>query len=111
MATKKRHVKAIIQFRRATEAEWIQLDPVLRLGEPALSTDKNRIKVGVGNKKWSQLTYLDGDDEINYLQLANLPSINEVTLEGDKNSSDLGLQEEMDALLESDIDTILFGGI
>lgn len=111
MATKKRHVKAVIQFRRAKESEWQETNPILRLGEPALSTDKNKIKVGVGDKHWSELDYLTGEIELDYLELANLPSINEVTLMGDKDSSDLGLQEEMDALLESDIDRIIFGGI
>lgn len=111
MATRKRHVKAIIQFRRGTEAEWINVDPVLRLGEPALSIDKNKIKIGVGNKKWSELEYLSDTEAISYLELSNLPSINDITLVGDKNSADLGLQEEMDALLESDIDRIIFGGI
>lgn len=111
MATKRRHIKAVIQFRRATEAEWQTVDPILHLGEPALSTDKNKIKVGVGDKHWSELEYLSGETELSYLELADLPSINEVTLVGDKDSTDLGLQEEMDALLESDIDRIIFGGI
>ena len=40
MATiKNKHVKAVIQLRRATEQEWIYLNPVLRLGEPCFSTD------------------------------------------------------------------------
>lgn len=35
MAIKHKHVKAIIQLRRATEHEWIELNPILRVGEPA----------------------------------------------------------------------------
>ena len=50
MATKVRHVKAIIQLRRATEPEWIEKDPILRLGEPAYSTDINKLKIGDGLK-------------------------------------------------------------
>jgi len=111
MATRKRHVKAIIQFRRGTEAEWVAKDPILRDGEPALSRDKDRIKVGDGVRHWSQLPYLSGDEAADYMALYNLPSINEVTLKGDKSGSDLGLQDEMDALEEADIDRILFGGI
>lgn len=57
MATKKR-VKAIIQLRRATEAEWVRVDPVLRKGEPALSTDVYKLKIGDGVKKWSEIGYL-----------------------------------------------------
>ena len=58
MATKVRHVKAIIQLRRATEPEWIEKDPILRLGEPAYSTDINKLKIGDGTHKWSEIDYL-----------------------------------------------------
>ena len=58
MATKTRHVKAIIQLRRAKEPEWIEKNPVLRLGEPAYSTDVNRLKIGDGTHLWSEIPYL-----------------------------------------------------
>lgn len=59
MATVKRHVKAIIQFRRATEPEWIRYNPILRSGEPALSTDVMKVKVGDGVTDWINLDYID----------------------------------------------------
>ena len=59
MAIKKRHVKAVIQFRRATEAEWYQYNPILRAGEPALSTDVMKVKVGDGTTDWITLQYID----------------------------------------------------
>ena len=59
MAIKKRHVKAVIQFRRATEAEWYQYNPILRAGEPALSTDVMKVKVGDGTTDWVSLQYID----------------------------------------------------
>ena len=59
MATVKRHVKAIIQFRRATEPEWIRYNPILRSGEPALSTDIMKVKVGDGVTDWINLDYID----------------------------------------------------
>lgn len=58
MATKTRHVKAIIQLRRAKEPEWIEKNPILRLGEPAYSTDVNRLKIGDGIHPWSEIDYL-----------------------------------------------------
>lgn len=58
MATKIRHVKAVIQLRRATESEWYEANPVLRLGEPAYSTDVNKLKIGDGNTDWVNLEYL-----------------------------------------------------
>lgn len=45
MATLNKHVKAVIQLRRATEREWIDYNPILRLGEPALSTDGSYITI------------------------------------------------------------------
>jgi hypothetical protein len=111
MAVKRRHVKAIIQFRRGTENEWIEKNPLLREGEPALSIDLDMIKVGDGIHHWSDLPYLTGGEAADYLSLYNLPSINSITLRGNKTGSELGLQEEMDSLEEADIDRIIFGGI
>lgn len=63
MATVKRHVKAVIQLRRGTEAEWIEKNPILYKGEPALSTDKNKLKIGDGVSYWSDLEYIGTDYE------------------------------------------------
>ena len=54
----KKHVKAIIQLRRAKELEWIEVDPILRVGEPALSTDVYKLKIGNGHDHWSDIPYL-----------------------------------------------------
>ena len=58
MAIVNKHVKAVIQLRRAKEQEWIDLNPVLRVGEPALSTDVYRLKIGNGHDHWSDIPYL-----------------------------------------------------
>ena len=64
MAIKRRHIKAIIQLRRALEQEWIDLDPILRVGEPALSTDVYRLKIGDGIHQWHEIPYLN-ESEMN----------------------------------------------
>ena len=61
MATVNKHVKAVIQLRRATESEWIEVDPILRVGEPALSTDVYKLKIGNGQDHWSDIPYLGLD--------------------------------------------------
>ena len=61
MAIVKKHVKAIIQLRRAKESEWIEVDPILRVGEPALSTDVYKLKIGNGHDHWSDIEYLGLD--------------------------------------------------
>ena len=58
MAIVRKHIKAIIQLRRATESEWIEFDPILRVGEPALSTDVYKLKIGNGHDHWSDIPYL-----------------------------------------------------
>ena len=58
MATTNKHVKAVIQLRRATEQEWINLNPILRVGEPALSTDVNKLKIGNGQDHWLDISYI-----------------------------------------------------
>lgn len=58
MAIVKKHVKAIIQLRRATEPEWIAVNPILRVGEPALSTDVYKLKIGNGHDHWADIPYL-----------------------------------------------------
>ena len=61
MAIVKKHVKAIIQLRRAKESEWIEVNPILRVGEPALSTDVYKLKIGNGHDHWSDIEYLGLD--------------------------------------------------
>lgn len=68
MATKNKHIKAVIQLRRATEQEWYEINPILRVGEPALSTDVYKIKVGNGIHHWEDLPYIMSDgSEIPYI--------------------------------------------
>ena len=68
MAMVSRHVKAVIQLRRATEPEWIEVNPILRVGEPALSTDVYKLKIGNGQTHWADLDYLGLDtSELNEL--------------------------------------------
>jgi hypothetical protein len=47
------------KLRRATDPEWLAADPVLLEGEPAYSTNSNLLKIGDGNRPWSQLPYIN----------------------------------------------------
>ena len=78
MAIVKKHIKAVIQLRRATEPQWIEVDPVLRVGEPALSTDVYKLKIGDGNKHWSELDYLN-DSEFNQV-IARLEALENIDI-------------------------------
>ena len=67
MAIQKR-IKAVIQFRRGTEQEWINVNPTPRIGEPCFSTDVGRVKIGDGEKKWSELDYIGGEGTDFYIE-------------------------------------------
>ena len=54
----KRILKTIFQLRRATEAEWNEVNPILALGEPGYAYDIQKLKIGNGKKPWLELEYL-----------------------------------------------------
>jgi len=54
-----RHVTARISFRKGTTAEWLASDPVLMAAEPAVDTSENKLKIGNGTDKWSELSYVE----------------------------------------------------
>jgi len=54
-----RHVTARISFRKGTTAEWLASDPVLMSAEPAVDTTENKLKIGNGTDKWSDLSYVE----------------------------------------------------
>lgn len=45
------------QHRRATQARWKEVNPILREGEIGLETDTRRIKFGDGISHWNNLEY------------------------------------------------------
>lgn len=47
-----------LQLRRGTQASWTSANPVLSAGEPAYSTDLNRLKIGDGSTAWASLSYV-----------------------------------------------------
>ena len=75
---KNRHVKAVIQLRRATESEWYEANPVLRLGEPAYSTDVNKLKIGDGNTDWINLSYISSVTKESILETLSEASVEDL---------------------------------
>lgn len=85
-----------IQLRRGTATQWTSVNPVLASGEMGIETDTNKFKFGDGTTAWNNLDYvITGEVITDYTELDNLPSINNITLTGNKSASDLGLQEEL----------------
>jgi hypothetical protein len=50
-----------IRLRRANSSSWLEVDPVLALGEAGYETDTNKLKIGDGSLIWSELDYLRVD--------------------------------------------------
>lgn len=55
------------------------------------------------------LSTAPGQGTRNYNSLINKPTINAVTVEGDKVSKDYHLQDELGVVSENDIDVIIYG--
>ncbi len=93
-----------IQLKRDLLANWETYDPILADGEIGLVTDSNdpkkytKLKIGNGSSKFSELPWFaqSGSGTTDYLDLYNKPSINNVTLQGNLNLSELGIQEKGD---------------
>ena len=54
----KTEIKTTILLRNDSAAQWLAYDPVLALGEVGIESDTNRMKVGDGDSKWSELSYI-----------------------------------------------------
>ncbi len=46
--------------RRATAAEWADIDPIIAEGEIAFASDNGKLKIGNGVSTWSELSYFIG---------------------------------------------------
>lgn len=57
-------VKHIYQFKRGTAQRWIELNPILRQGEPGFEYDTGKLKIGDGFTPWCALPYINSDTEV-----------------------------------------------
>lgn len=74
-------IKSVFQFRRATSSEWENVNPVLRLGEPAYATDLKKHKIGDGVTAWNNLPYQEGEDYVVNAQTHyDFPSVGKVNV-------------------------------
>lgn len=53
------------QFKRGTAQRWIEVNPILKQGEPGFEYDTGKLKIGDGIKHWLELDYVNnGKEEI-----------------------------------------------
>lgn len=56
--TNVKHVR--FELREDTASHWTAANPILRAGEPGFEIDTNKLKIGDGNRRWNELSYLTG---------------------------------------------------
>lgn len=59
-------IKTTIVLRNDSTANWAEKNPVLRAGEVGVENGKNKLKIGDGTSKWSELGYAGGDEAKNF---------------------------------------------
>lgn len=52
-----------IQLRNDTAANWTSANPILAKGEIGVEIDTNKMKIGLGNTVWNDLSYTGIDSE------------------------------------------------
>lgn len=59
----------LIQIRRGSRSEWLNVDPILDDGEFGFEVDTGRIKIGDGTNNWSELNYIGSNE--NFVKIYN----------------------------------------
>lgn len=57
-------INHIYQFKRGTAQRWIEVNPILRQGEPGFEYDTNRLKIGDGFTPWAALPYVNSNIKV-----------------------------------------------
>ena len=52
-------VSHVYQFKRGTAQRWIEVNPILRQGEPGFEYDTGKLKIGDGFTPWLALSYIN----------------------------------------------------
>ena len=56
-------IKITYQFKRAIADRWLEVNPILKAGEPGFEVDTGKFKIGNGIDEWKALQYI-GDESI-----------------------------------------------
>ena len=66
-------VKTTFQFKRGSAQRWIEVNPILKQGEPGFEYDTNKLKIGDGITPWNDLPYQGNNEIISVEKLIELP--------------------------------------
>lgn len=68
-------VNHVYQFKRGTAQRWIEVNPILRQGEPGFEYDTGKLKIGDGFTPWLALPYTNEGSIFNALTRDDFPRI------------------------------------
>lgn len=71
-------IKTTFQLKRGTYTRWLEVNPILKQGEPGFEIDTGRLKIGDGIRTWSDLLYVGESNIINVDSKDNLPIIGDI---------------------------------
>ena len=78
-------IKHIYQFKRGTAQRWIEVNPVLRQGEPGFEYDTGKLKIGDGFTPWLTLPYINDVDVSGQEEIIVVSTYNDLPRMGDVN--------------------------
>lgn len=53
-----KEILTTFQLKRGTADRWIEVNPILKQGEPGFEFDTNKLKIGDGITPWAELSYI-----------------------------------------------------
>ena len=80
-------IKTTFLLRRGPAQRWIDVNPVLAQGEPGFEYDTNKLKIGDGQRRWTELPYIaTGDVEVTQLEeIVTVQEFKDLPVQGDMN--------------------------
>ena len=65
-------IRTTFQLRRGYDAVWKKNNPVLACGEPGFVIDKNKLKIGDGEKAWNDLPYFGNGESVEIEEITEI---------------------------------------
>ena len=73
-------IKHIYQFKRGTKERWIEVNPILRQGEPGFEYDTGKLKMGDGFTPWLNLPYISEGGIFNAPTRNDFPKVGNINI-------------------------------
>ena len=71
------------QLKRGTAQRWIEVNPILKQGEPGFEYDTGKLKIGDGIKHWLELDYVGSN--FNESEIVSVEKLADLSAVGDEN--------------------------